>query len=73
MGHEADTETDLYLSLALAQRALGDEASAQRTLTEVCTRIHDTAALFEDPHQRALFLHGIENHARAAQLSRPAQ
>jgi len=68
LGHEADTETDLYLSLALSQRALGDVAASVRTLEEVCARIQDTAASFDDPQQRELFLHGIENHARAAQL-----
>jgi hypothetical protein len=69
VGHEADTETDLYVSQALALAALGDELQARRTLAEVCGRIRETAAQFADPHQRALFLYGVEAHARAAQLS----
>jgi ATP/maltotriose-dependent transcriptional regulator MalT len=69
MGHEADTETDLYVSQALALAALGDEPAARRTLADVCGRIRETAARFADPHQRALFLYGVEAHARAAQLS----
>jgi len=69
VGHEADTETDLYVSQALALAALGDEREARRTLAEVCGRIRETSAQFADPHQRALFLYGVEAHARAAQLS----
>jgi eukaryotic-like serine/threonine-protein kinase len=69
VGHEADTETDLFVSQALALRSLGDESEARRTLSEVCARIRETAAEFADPHQRALFLYGVESHARAAQLS----
>jgi hypothetical protein len=69
VGHEADTETDLYVSQALALSALGDDVEARRTLLEVCQRIRDTASQFADPQQRALFLSGVEAHARAAQLA----
>ncbi len=69
VGHEADTETDLYVSQALALAALGDDAAARNTLTEVCQRIRETASQFVDAHQRALFLHGVEAHARATQLA----
>jgi eukaryotic-like serine/threonine-protein kinase len=68
VGHEADTEADLYVSQALALAALGEELDGRRTLREVCGRIRDTAAQFADPHQRALFLYGVEAHARATQL-----
>jgi hypothetical protein len=69
VGHEADIETDLSVSQSLALAALCNEAEARRTLAEVCARIRDTSAQFADPHQRALFLYGVEAHARAAQLS----
>lgn len=69
IGHEADTETDLYVSQALALSTLGEVLEAKRTLVEVCERIAGTAAQFVDPHQRALFRYGIESHARAAQLA----